>query len=103
MGEEAGGPLQSVGIAFKSDSDPTTGNPEDVRSDPFNSKHIHVQPVASHIAYSSGTVQNGGNLYPGTYEWTTFIIVDELQHIKGHIDWLHSEGITGGGYQYTPK
>jgi len=99
VGEEAGGPLQSVSIAFKSDSDPAGV----VRSDPFNTNHMHVQPSASHIAYSSGTKQNGGNLNPGTYEWTTFIIVDELQNIKGHIDWLYQNGTTGGGYQYTPK
>jgi hypothetical protein len=101
VGEEAGGPLQSVAVAFKSDSDPGA-NPPIIRDDPFNSKHVHVQPVASHITYASGTIQNGGSLKPGTYEWTTFIIVDELQHIKGHIDWLHKTGITGGGYQYTP-
>ena len=99
VGEEAGGPLQSVSIAFNSDSDPKG----EVRSDPFNTNHMHVQPSASHIAYSSGTKQNGGNLNPGTYEWTTFIIVDELQNIKGHIDWLYQNGMTGGGYQYTPK
>lgn len=97
--ESAGGPLHSVGIAFNSDSDPTGV----VRDDPYTSKHIHVQPGATHIKYSvSGTTHNGGNLHPGTYEWTTFIIVDELQHIKGHIDWLYSQEITGGSYQFLP-